>query len=485
MSLDLDPFDLYNIRPRGPPCTSCATAVHVGLSFLYLVLQYIHIFLVYYIHKIMAENTMEAPVDVVEAENTEPKAENNENVHSEMVSEILSKENQGIFSKVSESVKNTYTEILKGLYAMPPVNWAVGKMDIAYHEFFINWHESTAVGYKGKIDSLSMNISALGESKAALESVIDELKQQNLPGGEALQLRIKSLDKQKAAMFTKRDIEQTKLEARENTVKLYTNERDTIADRLIGMYNEKLEPLEGQLETIQGQKDRLDLLQTVMEIRQKDDLAYIENIDKKKAKLKAALLLIPGMTEQQAEADESIKVLNGLVEERKTKIQSEKGKMARRMDEINNKYAKVENRANEHKDKRDEFIRIKQGRPIDFRYSERTRETDGAAREEIGGSSQNESSGSTPESSFENERTEPTLAVYISNWNELLKQLYGKSAVPEMIDKNTFLKTVRLSGERPIAGDDFNAILEKYYKIKKIPTDKMHAAMREMKRASN
>lgn len=110
------------------------------------------------------------------------------------------------------------------------------------------------------------------------------MKSQNIPGVESLQLKIKVIDQQKINLLNEKDKVQSKFEARENKAKLYTNERDRVADKLIGRYNEKLEPMEKELESLQTCKDQADLVIAVTEVKHKEQIAKLDGIEKRKRK---------------------------------------------------------------------------------------------------------------------------------------------------------------------------------------------------------
>lgn len=365
---------------------------------------------------------------------TEEFKENKSQETAETASAFLSSENQSFWGRMSEGGKKIASQAYEGLYKIPGVNRVVGKMEIAYNQFWIDRHEEKSVEFKNKMDGLGLKSEAFEQSKKEIESVIENLRQQNIPGVESLELKVKVIDQQKINLLNEKDKIQSKFEARENKTKLYTNERDRVADKLIGRYNEKLEPMEKELENLQTCKDQADLVIAVTEVKHKEQIAKLDDIEKRKTQVEEALRRT-GMSEKEIRKFEAVKTLEGFLSQGRENIRTEKENLARRKAEINAKIAKVDAKANPYRDKREEFARVKEDK-------ERLKTSD-----------------------------------YVSGWNSYLQEKYGKKLPGELIDPKDFLRSTRLSAEHKLDFKDFKNILTKYYKFRKIPADKLNKSI--------
>lgn len=395
----------------------------------------------------------------------------------------LGVENQGFFDKMSEGAKKIANQAYDGLYKIPVVNRMVGKMEIAYGQFWVDRHESKAAALKSKMDVFDMQRAALDQSKSEMASIIENFKKQNVPGIESLQLKLKDIDQQKAGLLDKKDKLQTKAEARINKVKLHSNERDRIADRLIGDYDEKLAPMEKDLEQLQTCRDELDLSVAITEEKHEQQLERLENIEKKKTQIEESLK-VAGTSDR--EIRKLVKPFEDQVAQGRERMRVEKEHLAKEKTEINKKIAKADAKANPYRDKREEFVRIKSGRPLEMRVGARTRGVEFKGQEETRAHPRveaTETEETTPIAS-ETVQTETTgekmerfkISELVDNWNIYLQDKYNAEARGVSVDPNDFLKVMRV---RRILGDfkagfvGFKKILEGYYKLKKLPTDKL------------
>jgi len=404
-----------------------------------------------------------------------PEIKNQEEFEEKILSEsvkktatCLSPENQGFFSKMSENGKKIASQIYEGLYKTPGVNKVVGKLEIAYNQFWIDKHEEKVIKLKNKIDNLDLKNSLLNQSKKEIESVTKGLKQQNIPGVESLQLKLKNIDRQNLKLLNKKDKIQSKFEYRDNKMKLYVNERDKIADKLISRYNEKLKPIEKELGVLQTYKDQVDLLVAVTEAEHKEQIIKLDDIEIKKIKIEKALRRI-GMSEKEIKKFEAVKTLENFLTQGRKNIKVEKENLVLKKTEINKRITKVDKRANPYRDKREEFVRVKEGRPLVIKVATRKRREDFKREEEIKSHAREEELETVEENK---ERLETSF--YISGWNIYLQKKYGKDISNEFIDQKDFLEETGLSGNHKLDFKDFRNILGKYLKYKKLSTDKFN-----------
>lgn len=417
---------------------------------------------------------------------------------------FFDEKNKGFFGRMSEKGKGIISGAYEGLYKIPGVSRIVGKMEIAYNQFWMDRHEKKAVSLKGKMDGLDAQLGALGQAKQEMEGNIKELQRLGVPKVESLQLKLKDIDRQSAELLSKKDATQSKFEARDNKVKLYANERDGIADRLIGRYDEKLKPMEQELEKMQTCRDQVDLLATVMEVRHNEQTTKINGIESKKTQIEE-ILRKTGTSER--EIKKTVASLSEQVSQGREKMKKERENLKQRQDEINRKIAKLDAKANPYRDKREQFMRVKEGRPLDIKAETRKRgeefkgreETEAHTREEasvsstedregsanVGTRSVREEGGSYQEAEYSPEEDKrPTVADHISALNAYLQENGSKEEKKMLVDPRDFVRSVKmlLSQDSRLDFEDFKKVLGKYYKYKKISLgnlDKVSKAARE------
>lgn len=425
------------------------------------------------------QTTGENPEEPVAPETEKGGGESVEDFSQETLA-CLNRENKKFFGKMSDKGKEIAGQAYEGLYKIPGVNRVVGKMEIAYNKFWINRHEKKAVKYKGEMDALDIKGDALSQSKKEIESAIADLKRQNLPGAESLQLKLKEIDRQKSELLNKKDRTQSKLEAREGRAGLYTSERDRVAEKFISRYSEKLRPMEGKLETLGTHKDELDLLIAVMEARHKEQAARLSGIEEKKTKIEAALKAT-GMSEGQIKRSGAIKELDKILKQGREKISAERRNIERKKFEISKKIAKVERKANSYGDKREKFVRMKEGRPLNIEVEARKRGVVSGNKEEAGAREESDGGEAAPAGEDvaeeagkeipEKIKDRSDVSHYIAEWNDYIREIYGGEFTRELIDQEDFLAATRLSGDCRIDNDDFRNIVGRYSKFRKKPTN--------------
>ena len=314
-----------------------------------------------------------------------PEVEDQKNLEGESPEEsienataYLGTENQSFFSKMSEGAKNLANQAYEGLYKIPVANRLVGKMEIAYNQFWIDKHQDKAVDFKSKVDSLGIKIEAKEDSEKEINSAVKELEAQGFSGAR-LQLKLQELNKEKTKLENKQDKKQSKFESRENKIKIYTEKRDKIADKLIDRYEKKIEPMEKELEILQSLRDEADLKAAVIEIKHKEQIEKLKIKEEKKTKIEEGLRR-GGLSEK--EIKKTTKELEDVITEGHLAIKRGELELAEKREKMNKKIAKIDARANPYRDKREEFNRVKNRRPINMEMKTRERNQNVHYREE-------------------------------------------------------------------------------------------------------
>ncbi|MFA6408516.1 MAG: hypothetical protein WCW36_03595 [Candidatus Paceibacterota bacterium] len=396
----------------------------------------------------------------------------------------LNVENRGFFGSMSEAGKRIATQAYEGLHKIPFTDNVIGdKLGIAYNRFWLDKHEKKAAALKSEMDSLDLQSKAFDESKKEMESVFKNL---GIEGSPKLLLDLKNMDRRKTELLNKKDRIQSEFEARENKAKLYTNERDRIADKLISRYDEKLKPIEDKLEQLKTDAYTEDLLAEVAEVKQKELVARLIDIRKRETRIEESLSRA-GMSVREVGNNEAIKMLRGILAQGRNDLIAGKKlleQQKRRRSDIYKKLMKVDAKSNPYRDSREKIVRVKDGRPIDFGVGTRTRgevfsgiegiETHPRAEwsptsEEATVNTPEEVAVETAEVSVER----PGAAFLAGLWNSYIKTLKmpdGKTNVL-LIDEKDFLGEARLPGSYPMNLLDFEKILKKYYRLKRMPLD--------------
>lgn len=397
----------------------------------------------------------------------------------EKIASNFNPENRKNFERMSEQAKNIANQVYEGLYKTPGINKIVGKLEIAYNQLWIDKHQEKAAKLKEKIDGFDLRINALNQSEKEIKLAIEDLKQQNIPGVESLQIKIQDIERQKEELLNKKDRVQSKFEERENKLKLYVNERDLVADRFITHYEEKLEPLELELKKLQNYRNQLDLLAVVTEAKYKEQSAKLDNLRKKKVQIENTLHHA-GMSEKEIRKNEAIKQFEKIILENQKKIRSdyslEKEKLTRSKAEINKKIAKVDAKANPYRDKREEFVRIKERRPIKMEVAPRQKEEfkdeekiEAHPRIEVRPVEKSIPNKSGAEKEPKNKEKLP-ISDLLHYWNNFLREVYKNEAM--LIDEKDFLRDflqlINLPKDSKLDFEDFKDVLGKYLKSRKL-----------------
>ncbi len=398
---------------------------------------------------------------------------------------------------VLEKGKKVAGKIYDGLYKIPGVKRVLGKMEIAYNQMFINRHEGRAVGFRERMDSTTKELEIWAGQKERIKGVIEDLKRKGI-STESMQLEIKKIERQEVKLMHAKNRDQDRVEKREEKSKLYTNRRDAVADKLINSYNEKIRPIDGKLEALQTGRDRVELQLAIMEAKHKEEAASLDEIKKQKEEMEDTYRML-NWDEKKISKNGVIRMLEKQLADGYGKMKTERGEIVRKMNKIDERISKLDKKANPARSRREDLIRIKEGRPIKFDVEERKgladltdRETatihtrEGEPREETDDEVESEES-SAAEAEAEAEAEESrekvenwTMKELLESWNNHLDEKYKKEAVSEKIDPKEFFKVMENMGSSQNAkvdGESFESILRTYCKFKKMPISKLNESI--------
>ena len=188
-------------------------------------------------------------------------------------------------------------------------------------------------------------------------------------------------------------------------------------------------------------------------------------------------LLASGKSESKASRNTVIKSLEKQIENRRSKIAKNRGELEKKQREINERIAKIDAQAEPYRDRRDQLIRVKEGRPIDLDLQERTalennkrvEETSYHVRgvsHEIDSYSPDISSVDTSSSYLEQEQ-KVSLSERILGYNKNIED--KKMNKNLLVDINFLSNNLGLNKGTNVSKAMYRRIIEQYYKVKKVP----------------
>jgi hypothetical protein len=356
------------------------------------------------------------------------------------ISKILNRDNRSFFDRISEGGREIFTRFYRKIYETPVANRIVGKLEIAYDNFWINLHQNEALKLQGERTKLEARISAIEESRRELEALVKDFTSFNLPGAEKLNVKMQELEKQKANLMTRRDEILSDLETTQRLIDLYTERRNLIADRLIGYYQERLKPIEAELRNLQNLRGECDLLIEATDIRHRQMEDSLFRMEERRIKLEEALRNA-GFSEKAIR--EATKDIMETIDRTRERLRREREALEERRARINERIMKAEDRANRYKDKQEEFARIRGIEPLRIDIPKR--------REEFIESLRNKYESELEQEPF------PTIEEYIKAWNALYsKQEFLKIDVRDFSRKTLWRNSFRVNWQ------EFSRILLRY-----------------------
>lgn len=382
----------------------------------------------------------------------------------------LNPENQSRFSRMTEGAKRIATKLYEGIKNIPVIQETVGKIQIAYNQMNANEYEHNMVILKRRVDGLNGRVEAIDTFQAKMKSVIEDSKKKGVDVG-TLEEEIRKSEENKNALLKKRDRNQSMFEARDNKRNISLEKRDLVAGKLINTFETKLKPIEKDLEIVHGKLDQIDLEIAVNEAKRRNKLEELDGLEKTKTQIEEALRS-QEKSERYIRNVEAIKQLNEIITAERKAMDEGSEQLQKSRIKILEKIAKIDEKASPYRDKRDEYVRIKNTRGADLKVDARKREVDLGLSETVSGhpridslpSEENDlESSDTPE----NREGIKDVQTYVSLWNDAVKENGGDTT--KQIDLTKFTKETKLSNNEALDLEIFKTILTRYYKKNKMP----------------
>lgn len=418
------------------------------------------------LNKFMSERSQipeEAKVTIIELPDAPVEAPQQPEEVPTDSTESLNVENKGFFAKLGERAKEVGNWAYETINKIPGVNKIVGKVEIAYHSYWMNRHEEKARAITGKISGTDAQIEAVEQSRAEIAYALHELGKEgaDIPNMQSVQEKMKSMDDQLEGLNLEKTKLNEKLEKRNEKMQGYVEKRDAVVDRLVGQYQEKLSPLEIEIEKINDCKDEFELSEAVAELRHETQNERLNNIEKKKDVLEKALLA-SGLSEEQVYDDPSIQSLYKMIDEGREQIKKEQEILAVSRKYYESRLKETESKADVYRKKKAKFNNIKEGKPEPVEMPE-------AVDHESEPIIEPEDQEDGLEANVE-EEPKYRLDTFVSEYNKFIKEEYKTDVDPqEEIVLVNFMKETGVKESQEMEFKRFKKILGTYYKKIKLP----------------
>ncbi len=227
---------------------------------------------------------------------------------------------------------------------------------------------------------------------------------------------------------------------------------------------------------MQTARDQVELTVTVTEAKHKELTQRAEKLQERQERIAESMRRAGSSEKDIRRAMSSYDVrIEGIAEQ----ISRDEEAIATRKLEIDARVTKVDATANPYRDKRDEFVLIKNSRPIDIEVGTRTREAvTGEETPTIGHTREFAESGGGAETTTAPEvdiDPRPEASSYINQWNEHLAAKGIDGATP--VDLDDFTKAAGIREAAKLDSDDFKKILAAYLKLRKVPSEQYADAL--------
>ena len=230
----------------------------------------------------------------------------------------------------------------------------------------------------------------------------------------------------------------------------------------------------------------MDVSIAVMNTRHAKIVEKMNDLEEKKNNLAEALAM-SGMSERKVRRSEVIKLYDEQIRKGYENMRQEKESAEIRKNKMDERIAVEDRKSNPYRDKREEFVRIKENRPLDMGVETRTRSAGFDGRESAQGHVRNVESGESDQSGENGERMAEIKGrvpanVLVSHWNRHIHEGASNGVdfggASSMLDQRDFFNISGLSQNEALGVKDFMDILSKYYKYRKVSNDNLNATIK-------
>ncbi|MDP2656526.1 MAG: hypothetical protein Q8P11_03095 [bacterium] len=407
--------------------------------------------------------------------------------------------NNGWWDATLTTVGGLYKDVNEKLEKIPLADAVVGRLKMIYDNVWIDHHKEKSSRVKDTMDTFDLELRVMDKEKTLTESIIKKMKEKNIPGVGKLTFQLEALEKKIQKKSNAKEKTQSNIEKRSNKVEVYTKKRDTIADRFINRYDEKIRPMEDRMKGLETSRKHVDLLVSVMEARHAEKIESLESDKKEKQEYEKELYEL-GWSERKIKSNALIKNYEKTLSDAYEEMRAEREQLHKRKMDIDIRIAKIDNKANPYRDRREKFIHVKDGRPIDWNLKKRTksennigtdtihpriRETapsgQGSRSETAGVSDQNDREENDIESNPEVKKKKMSVGEYIATWNKHIENEKG-APTEAIIRPDSLYKTSGLRKDETMGTEFFGKILVNYYIFKDLQVPKFNLYFNEYKK---
>jgi hypothetical protein len=251
-----------------------------------------------------------------------------------------------------------------GLRKMPATNRLVAKLEIAYNQGRVDKKERKQARLSSEYHSLDQRDAFLEDTQKIKDEAIGMIRAEGFVSKDMIKDK-KRMKKEQAELRYKKDKLQSKIEEKENEKNISANKRDACAERMIAYYNEKLGPIDARLKRLETKKDKVELICLGNEIKMGEIEDYIGDLENTKNKLIEKYEAF-GYTEKAALRDSIFKEIDKQIEMHRSRIYSMTMENKIRREEVESQIAKQSKKAEPFRNRKNQFVRVKDNRPVDF-----------------------------------------------------------------------------------------------------------------------
>ncbi len=402
------------------------------------------------------ESSSEVLIDYSELEKEEPK----------LSFEMLSMENRGIWERMSDKAKDLVGDswdFVKSKF--PDAGRIVGKFRAGWNQVWMRDNEKELAKLKKESDNFDRKKAVNEKVKEEMKRTIEKLKQLGAPGGESLMLKIKDYDKRNAKLDNEKNKIQTKIEYRDNIIAKHSNRRDAVADKLINGYEIKLNPIENELAGLKSRREEIESIEKDLKSKHDEKKKEIEELELTKKSIIEAMRLT-GDSDRKIRKESSIKGIDKMIKDSLKEMEKNQLVIDKKLKEVDKEIKRVNKKANPYRDKRDEFISIKEDRPLRVDTGRKERKSDFKTRE-------NMQSHVSPEANSVENSAERKDTASVSQFIETINKKIAKDSSEGkdigrefIVNSREFLKITKLKSDTGMTRKSFMKNLEDYYKKK-------------------
>jgi spore coat protein CotF len=327
-----------------------------------------------------------------------------------------------------------------------------GKIEIACRQKMADFKEDKAEDLRSEFQTKDKKISLLKDVEKKLEDGIKKLSSNAFFRGTAMNRRLRATKRQIEKLEKDRDLVKAKYEKQYGQMQSFMKERNIVANRFIEDYNEKMAPLEREMDRFKITRDAFDLEFSVESARQNNALRELDVIEDSILEVEQSMAEAGS---SRREINKAVKEMRKVIVHEKTIISKQKEKLEFRRHKILREEDRIKSRIEPYRVHQKVFIDIINRGP-------------GIEKTELK-PEKTSTTTATWENTYESKTKEFVVFDTIEEWN---KDLASKTNdVEEIIDINDFQKETRIESTDKFSAKDIQRILENYYKKKKVSSN--------------